>query len=75
MKNGDTSRIIVAITYTLVLCILLVAGTQAVPSRQTFGPWHLLTQPRLRAFDVPADEAVGEESYLSEQHSDSASLP
>lgn len=62
MKNGDTSRMIIAMTYTLVLCMLLVAGMQAMPSRQPFDLEHLPSQPRFSDSNVPADMVVGEGS-------------
>ena len=62
MRNGDTSRMIIAITYTLALCVLLVAGMQAIPSRRPFGHEQLQSPPRFSDSNLPAETAVGEES-------------
>ena len=62
MRNGDTSRMILAITYTLVLCVLLVAGMQAVPSGRPFDHERLQSPPRFGGSNLPAETAVSEVS-------------
>lgn len=59
MKNGDTGRMIIAITYMLALCVLLVAGMQALPSGQPLNFEELQSQPRFSDSNVSVDMAVG----------------
>jgi hypothetical protein len=62
MKNGDTNRMILAITYVAFLCMVLYAGMQAIPSRQSFKLEYLQLQTRLSDSNVPVSMTVGEEA-------------
>lgn len=62
MRIGDAGRMIIAITYMFMLCVLLVAGIQAIPSRQPLDLEQLRSQPRLGDSYAPADTAADEES-------------
>lgn len=62
MKTGDAGRMIIAITYMFMLCMLLVVGIQAIPSRQPLDLEQLRLQSRLSDSYAPADTAADEES-------------
>jgi hypothetical protein len=61
MKNGYTSRMMIAIPYLLWLFMLLYAGMQAIPSRQSFKLEYLQLQPRFSDSNVPVYMTVDEE--------------